>query len=233
MCGRFTLRASPRVIAEQFELFETPEFAARYNIAPSQSVAAVRRTAGAIVQRELVLLQWGLIPAWADDPSIGNRLINARAETAAQKPAFRHALARRRCLIVADGFYEWQGTGRSKQPYLIRLPDDRPFAFAGLWESWEGPAHSYLESCTILTTEANAVVRPIHDRMPVIVAPADYGRWLDLHVQDAAQLTDLLRPFSSDTLEAIRVSPWVNSPAHEGPQCIAPWSVQRGLDLGQ
>jgi putative SOS response-associated peptidase YedK len=133
---------------------------------------------------------------------------------------------------VADGFYEWQGTGRSKQPYLIRLPDDRPFAFAGLWESWEGPAHAHLESCTILTTEANAVVRPIHDRMPVIVAPADYGRWLDPHVQDAAQLTDLLRPFTSDTLEAIRVSPWVNSPVHEGPQCLAPWGVQRGLDLG-
>jgi putative SOS response-associated peptidase YedK len=230
MCGRFTLRASPRVIAGQFDLFETPEFTARYNIAPSQAVAAVRTRGEALPPgRELVFLRWGLIPAWADDPSIGNRLINARAETVAQKPTFRHAFARRRCLIVADGFYEWQGRGRGKQPYLIQLRDGGPFAFAGLWEAWEGAGHAYVESCTILTTEANALVRPLHDRMPVIVAPADYGLWLDPQLQDAARLTELLRPFASDALEAFRVSSRVNSPTHEGPECVAPAEGQRGL----
>jgi putative SOS response-associated peptidase YedK len=231
MCGRFTLRASPRVIAEQFELFESPDFEPRYNIAPSQAVAAVRvQVEVEPPRRELVFLRWGLIPSWADDASIGNRLINARAETASVKPAFRQAFARRRCLIVADGFYEWQKQGRERRPYWIRMRDDRPFAFAGLWEAWEGADHSYVESCTVLTTEANELMRALHDRMPVIVAPADYGRWLS-PASHTSELAALLRPFPSEPLEAIRVGPRVNRPAHEGPDCIAPWEEQRGLEF--
>lgn len=223
MCGRFTLRASPGVIAEQFGLFEAPDFAARYNIAPSQPVPVVRlRPADPEGRRELVLLRWGLVPSWADDPSIGNRLINARAESAARKPAFRKAFVRRRCLVVADGFYEWQGVGRSKRPYLIRMRDERPFAFAGLWESWDGADHSHIESCTILTTEANALVRPLHDRMPVVIAPEDYARWLDASDEAAERAGALLRPFAAEPMVAIPVSTRVNNPAHEDPGCIAP-----------
>lgn len=221
MCGRFTLRAPASVIAEEFGLFDVAPFDARYNIAPTQPVAVVRRTAqSAVPARELAWLRWGLIPSWADDPSIGNRLINARSETVAEKPAFRVALRRRRCLVVADGFYEWQKSGKRRQPYFIRLRNDRPFGFAGLWESWEGPDHSALESCTLLTTDANDLVRPIHDRMPVIVPPEGYDLWLDPAVEDPKRLEPLLRPYASEAMVAQPVSPVVNSPTHEGPQCI-------------
>lgn len=227
MCGRFTLRAPASVVAEQFSIFEISPWKARYNIAPSQPVAAVRMAgAGAKTtsRRELALLRWGLIPSWASDPAIGNRLINARAETAAAKPAFRTPFRRRRCLVVADGFYEWQRAGKRKVPHLVRLRDDRPFAFAGLWDLWEGPDHSVIESCTLLTTEANDVVRPIHDRMPVILAPADYDRWLDPAVGDSEELAALLRPYPSDQMTAYAVSPLVNSPANDEPGCVEPVS---------
>jgi len=175
MCGRFTLRAPASVVAEQFALFDVEPFTPRFNIAPSQSVAVVRITpAAAEATRELAWLRWGLVPSWADDPAIGNRLINARAETAHQKPAFRAAFRRRRCLVPADGFYERRRTGSGKQPYFFRLRDDRPFAFAGLWESWEGVDNSAVESCTLLTTEPNELMRPIHNRMPVILPAASY-----------------------------------------------------------
>jgi putative SOS response-associated peptidase YedK len=225
MCGRFTLRAPASVVAEQFSVFETTPWRARYNIAPSQPVAAVRlATAGAkaMAGRELVWFRWGLIPSWASDPAIGNRLINARAETAAAKPAFRAALRQRHCLVVADGFYEWQPAGKRKVPHLIRMCDDRPFGFAGLWEAWEGPNHSAVESCTLLTTEANDVVRPIHDRMPVIIAPSDYDRWLDPAVTSAERLVPLLRPYPSDQMTAYAVSPLVNSPTNDDPRCVEP-----------
>ena len=252
MCGRFTLRAPVSVVAEQFALLDVPPFTPRYNIAPTQPVAVIRPRSvpplpspvsaegpGARASspasgegsdggvsgpspRELVWLRWGLIPSWARDPAIGNRLINARAETVGEKPAFRAALRRRRCLIAADGFYEWQRAGARKQPYFIRLRDDRPFAFAGLWESWEGADHSALETCTILTTDANEVMRPIHDRMPVILAPDDYARWLDPAIESPAPLAGLLRPYAADDLTASAVSPHVNSPAHEDPRCIEP-----------
>ena len=188
MCGRFTLRAPASVIAEQFSLFEVPWLKPRFNIAPTQPVPVVRMTPQqAAPQRQFVFLHWGLVPSWAKDPTIGNRMINARAETVADKPAFRTALRRRRCLIVADGFYEWQTAGKRRQPMFIHIRDDRPLAFAGLWESWEGADHSALESCTILTTAANDLVRPIHDRMPVIVAPEDYADWLDPAVQSPSR----------------------------------------------
>ena len=222
MCGRFTLRAPASVVAEQFALFDVAEFRPRFNIAPSQPVAVVRHVGdGPGPQRGLAWLRWGLIPSWASDPAIGNRLINARAETAAEKPAFRAALRRRRCLVAADGFYEWQRSGAGKQPYFFRMRDDRPFALAGLWESWEGPDGA-IESCTILTTEANAVVRPIHDRMPVILAPADCAPWLDPAVQTPEPLRPLLRPHPPEPMLAFAVSPYVNNPMHEDPRCIEP-----------
>lgn len=223
MCGRFTLRAPASVIAEQFSLFDLPSLSPRYNIAPTQTVAVVRQvgeSGGA--GRELVNLRWGLIPHWAKDPAIGNRMINARSESVAKKPAYRTALRRRRCLVAADGFYEWQPGGRRKQPYFIHMKDDRPFGFAGLWETWEGPENSYIESCTIITTDANALVAPIHDRMPVIVDPKDYGLWLDTSVQDPAPLLPLLRPFQGDLLVAEPVGTRVNSPANDDAACIAP-----------
>ncbi len=225
MCGRFTLRAPASVVAEQFSVFEISPWKARYNIAPSQPVAAVRMAgagAKATSQRELAWLRWGLIPSWASDPVIGNRLINARAETAAAKPAFRTPFRRRRCLVVADGFYEWQKAGKRKAPHLVRMRDDRPFAFAGLWDLWEGPDHSVVESCTLLTTEANDVVRPIHDRMPVILAPADYDRWLDPAIGGPEELAALLRPYPVDEMMAYPVSPLVNSPANDEPGCVEP-----------
>ena len=197
MCGRFTLRTPASAIAEQFSLLEVPDLQPRFNIAPTQPVAVVRvdsplplgEAQGArFAQRELVFLHWGLVPSWADDPKIGNRMINARAETAAEKPSFRTAMRRRRCLIVADGFYEWKTVAKRRQPMFIHLRDGRPFAFAGLWESWEGADHSALESCTILTTSANDLVRPIHDRMPVIIAPR--GLWAMARPGGAASRAD-------------------------------------------
>ena len=223
MCGRFTLRAPASLVAEQFTLFELPPFAPRFNIAPSQPVAVVRLApAQGQPQRELAWLRWGLIPSWAKDPAIGNRMINARAETVAEKPAYRAALRRRRCLLAADGFYEWQRTDGRKQPYFIHLCDDRPFAFAGLWEAWEGPDDSYIESCTLLTTEPNELIRPIHNRMPVILAPDDYEPWLDPAVQKPEPLVPLLRPYPSDEMAAHPVSTLVNSPTNDDPKCIEP-----------
>jgi putative SOS response-associated peptidase YedK len=221
MCGRFTLRTSATVIADQFAVFEVPPFTARFNIAPTQSVPAIRlEPERPEPRRELVWLRWGLIPGWAQDASIGSRLINARAETVASKPAFRAALRRRRCLLVADGFYEWQAAGRSKQAYFIHFHDDRPFAFAGLWEAWESPQHAAIETCTLLTTDANELIRPIHDRMPVILPPEAYRSWLDPAIQDPRQLMPLMASYPSDPMEAYPVGSLVNSPAHDTPQCI-------------
>ena len=221
MCGRFTLRAPASVVAAQFGLFEMPPFTPRFNIAPTQPVAVVRRSsAKAEPQRELVWLRWGLIPSWAKDPAIGNRMINARAETVAQKPSYRAAFRRRRCLVVADGFYEWARGGKPRQPYFIRMRDDRPFAFAGLWESWQGPDEGPIESCTLLTTEPNSLLEPIHNRMPVILAEGDYARWLDPALQRPDALAPLLRPFSCEGMTAEKISTYVNSPAHDDPRCI-------------
>lgn len=223
MCGRFTLRAPAAVVAEHFALWETPELEPRFNVAPSQPVPVVRlRAEGPAARRELVQLSWGLVPYWAADPAVGRRLINARAETAAEKPAFRAAMRRRRCLVAADGFYEWRRTGPRKQPYFIRFRDDRPFGFAGLWESWEGPDHATVESCTLLTTEPNALLRPIHNRMPVILPPEAYAAWLDPAVEDPRVLAPLLVPCAPEAMEACAVGTWVNSPEHDDPECIRP-----------
>lgn len=221
MCGRFTLTTPIETLVETFQLSSVPEDSApRYNIAPTQSVAAVLTDEEE--HRHLAWLRWGLIPAWAKDPSIGNRMINARAETMAEKPAFRVALQRRRCLVLADGFYEWQRVEGGKQPIYIRMADGRPFAFAGLWERWRASDGSSLDSCTILTTGPNELVRPIHDRMPVILPPEAYDLWLDPTVRSAEPLLPLLRPYRAGVMTAFPVSPLVNNPANDDPRCIEP-----------
>lgn len=227
MCGRFTLTDPDQALTVQFNLPSIPGLAPRYNIAPTQPVAAVREGSDG---REGVLLRWGLIPFWARDVSIGARLINARSETAAEKPAFRAAFRRRRCLVVADGFYEWQKANGGKQPFFLRLREARPFAFAGLWEQWQGDEGPAIESCTLLTTEPNDLIRPLHNRMPVILSPRDYDLWLDLQVQQPDRLEPLLRPYPAAEMEAHAVGRWVNNPAHDDPRCIEP--LPSGLELG-
>jgi putative SOS response-associated peptidase YedK len=224
MCGRFSLRArNAEILAEYFGIVDVPLLKPRYNIAPSQPVPVVRlKPDESKPKREMVLMRWGLIPSWAKDAAIGNRMINARAESLAEKPAFRAALRRRRCLVAADGFYEWQEIERKKQPYFIRFRDDRPFAFAGLWESWEGPDHAAIESCTIITTAANKLLRPIHERMPVILAPDAYKVWFDTAVENMDTITGLLVPFSSKEMEAYPVDTLVNKATHDEPGCVNP-----------
>jgi putative SOS response-associated peptidase YedK len=221
MCGRFTLIAGGEPIAELFQLEAVPALTARYNIAPSQPVAVVRQLVPG-APRQLDMVRWGLIPSWSADLSIGNRLINARSETVADKPSFRAAMRQRRCLVPADGFFEWQAQGRKKQPFLFRRRDGGLFAIAELWECWQGPDEKVIESCTLLTTEANEVVRPIHDRMPVLVNPADYSSWLDPGQKKAEPLLPLLRPCPASDLSATEVSSRVNDPRCDGPECIAP-----------
>jgi putative SOS response-associated peptidase YedK len=220
MCGRFTLRTPNAVLLETFQLDSAPELSPRYNIAPTQSVPVVR--ADEHRQRELVGMRWGLVPSWAKDPSIGNRMINARSETVSEKPSFRAAWKRRRCLIVADGFYEWQKVGSGKQPYFIHRRDDRPFAFAGLWEHWL-QAEVSLETCTILTTAASKLLQTIHDRSPVILPPEEYDGWLDPESPDLERLAELLVPSCNEPDFVVEpVSTRVNNSRYDRPDCIEP-----------
>ena len=219
MCGRFLQTTSGAVLAARFQLATPPGLAPRYNVAPSQPVGAIRIAADG--SREWVRLRWGLIPAWAPEPRTAYSTINARAETAAEKPTYRQAFRRRRCLIPADGFYEWRKVDARKQPYCIAPADGQPFAFAGLWERWERDGR-VLESGTILVTQANALLASIHDRMPVILDPADEARWLDPALTDPAALRPLLVPCPPERLRLWPVSPAVNHPRHEGPDLMAP-----------
>jgi putative SOS response-associated peptidase YedK len=221
MCGRFTLFEPDKVLSREFGVSGFPALSPRYNIAPSQPVATVRSAPGGI-GRELALLRWGLIPSWSKDPAIGNRLINARAETVREKPSFRNAFKRHRCLIPASGFYEWLRWERGKQPYFVRMCDSHTFAFAGLWDRWESPDEGVIETCAILTTAANAVLAPIHDRMPVIVPSGEYDRWLDPSPKDPDSLTSLLVPFPPEEMVAYPVNPRVNAPSTDDLGCIAP-----------
>jgi putative SOS response-associated peptidase YedK len=218
MCGRYTLRKPAKQIAEAFAVSNELPLEAHFNIAPTQTVAAIR-VDPQDQQRHLTMLRWGLVPAWADDPAIGNRTINARSETVATKPSFRTAFRRRRCLIPADGFYEWQKQGTKKQPYLIGVGDGDLFAFARLWEEWERQGE-LIESCTILMTEANQLMRPIHERMPVILCPADYDLWLDPQTQDSSKVQPLLRPYPETGMFAWPVSSWVNNARHDDSGCV-------------
>jgi putative SOS response-associated peptidase YedK len=219
MCARFTLFASGDDLTEAFQLAEVPTLFPRYNIAPTQPVAVVRSSPEGA--REFRLLRWGLVPSWAQDLSIGNRLLNARSETVADKPAFRAAFRQRRCLVPADGFYEWETVAGKKLPLHFRLTQGGVFAFAGLWERWRAPGGQDVESCTVLTTEANDLVRPVHDRMPVILAPREHAAWLDAR-QDPQRLQCLLRPYPAGEMKAVPLAPRVNSPRCEGPACLEP-----------
>ncbi|MEO7793484.1 MAG: SOS response-associated peptidase [Thermoanaerobaculia bacterium] len=225
MCGRYVLTTPGEVLAQIFETSSPPEevlkaIVPRYNISPTQQVPIVRSAAAPAATRELALVQWGLVPHWAKDRAIGNNLINARAETAAEKPSFRDAMKRRRCLIPADGFYEWQKLGKGKQPFLLRLRDGSTFAFAGLWSQWKYPESGVpLETCAILTTTPNELTATVHDRMPVILPPATWKRWLD-DAPPSTPFTDLFVPYSADLMEGYPVSRVVNSPAHDGPDCV-------------
>ena len=219
MCGRYTLTCRPDVVAEEFRLEEIPDLHPRYNVAPSQGVACVR--AGLHVRkREAVILRWGLIPSWARDPAIGMKLINARAETVAEKPSFQKPFRERRCLVLADGYYEWKREGTRKQPYYIRLKNERPFAFAGLWSRWNSEDGKTIESCAILTTKPNERVASIHDRMPVILQPVAYEPWLDPGVQDTTRLVPFLTPYPADAMIAAPVSRRVNDPRVDDARCL-------------
>lgn len=221
MCGRFALTASPEAIQAAFPGYEVPrQLAPRYNIAPTQPVAVISNTGSQAVD----VFVWGLIPSWAQDPSIGNRMINARAESLAEKPAYRNAYRRRRCLVLTDGFYEWRKEPgqKAKTPMYIHLKSGGVFAFAGLWEVWNSPLGDPVYSCTVITTGPNTLMQPIHDRMPVILAPADYDRWLAPEERRPEQLADLLKPYPVEDMEAFAVSPLVNSPVNDSAQCIEP-----------
>jgi putative SOS response-associated peptidase YedK len=221
MCGRFTLFSSEEALAKAFGAALPPDFAPRYNIAPAQPVAVVR-TPPEGRGRELTHLHWGLIPSWAKDPAIGSRLINARAETVADRPAFRSALRYRRCLIPADGFYEWLRSTGGRRPFFIRMRDGSPFAFAGLWDRWEGADGSVIESCALITTEANELVAKIHDRMPAIVPPDRYDLWLDRTVQKPDAVKSLLSPYPADAMAAHPVSTAVNNARVDDRRLIEP-----------
>lgn len=213
MCGRFALYADYKVILERFSIeqasFDENEYEPSYNIAPSQLIAAVVSDGN---KNRLGKLKWGLIPPWAKDAKIGYKMINARAETAAEKPSFRNAFKKKRCLIIADSFYEWRKEEEGKTPMLIKMKSEEPFAFAGLWESWESPEGEPIHSCSILTTKPNGVMASIHDRMPVILSKEAEKIWLDPNVQDIEMLESVLKPYEDGEMEAYQVSEEVNSP---------------------
>lgn len=219
MCGRYELHTHPAAIALAFGLPHPPAIAPRYNIAPMQDVPVVRKTRSG--ERELAQVRWGLVPRWAKDASIGARMINARAETLAEKPAFRTALRRHRCLLPANGFYEWRAIpGAGKQPYHIGMRDGEPFALGGLTERWLSPDGEVLDTCAIVTTQANALLTPLHDRMPLVIAPSSYERWLDVAADD--DVTDLLMPFPADAMAYYPVSTRVNAVRNDDASIIEP-----------
>jgi putative SOS response-associated peptidase YedK len=220
MCGRYAFFSPAEAVKRIFALDDVPALEPRYNIAPTQDVAAVRT--GEEGARAFSMLHWGLVPKWAKERAIGNRMINARSETLAEKPSFRDAFRKRRCLVLADGWYEWQVAAGGKQPWFIRRKDARPFAFAGLWERWQDPAAgTTLESCTIVTTDAAESIRKIHERMPVVLEETDWDRWTDTAFSDTGMLSELLKPFDPQALEAWPVSRAVNAPKNQGPGLIA------------
>ncbi len=221
MCGRFTLTTTGETVAEWFELADPLVLTPRYNIAPSQPVAVVREEGGRVLEAR----RWGLIPSWAKDPRIGNKMINARAETLLERPAYRQAFRQRRCLIPADGFYEWRRNAAGRQAFYIRDREHPVFGMAGLWEEWRDPAGKRVGSCTIITTEANPAVASVHDRMPVILRPADYGAWLDPACREPEKLETLLKPWPGDRTHLSPVSDHVNNPAHEDARCSEPVEV--------
>ncbi len=221
MCGRYALIASAPRLARLLGLLDVPELPARYNIAPSQSAPVVVRRAETS-RPELILMRWGLVPSWAKKPGTDYRLINAKAETLAERPAFRNAYRRRRCLIPASGFYEWKKSADRKQPYYIAMESGEPLVFAGLWERWRSPDDEIIESFAIITTEPNALVSAIHTRMPAILEEQAYHAWLAPNNQDLATLQPLLGPYIEKPMVAVPVSSHANSPHNDDPRCIEP-----------
>jgi putative SOS response-associated peptidase YedK len=223
MCGRYVITSAPAAIRALFGYPEQPNFPPRYNVAPTQPIPIVRLAEG---QRHFALMRWGLIPAWVKDPKGFSLLINARAESVLDKPAFRNAMRRRRCLIPADGFYEWRETGGRKQAFFVRRRDGSPFAFAGLCETWTGPNGEELDTAAIVTTTANRTLSVIHDRMPVILPDKAFDLWLDCAKVDAETAAALLLPARDDALEAYQISPAVNRVANDTAALIAPYVEQ-------
>jgi putative SOS response-associated peptidase YedK len=221
MCGRFAFYSPHEAVARLFGVADAPAIEARYNIAPTQFVAAVR--AAEDQRRAVSMLHWGLVPAWAKEKSIGARMINARAETLREKPSFRSAYRRRRCLVLADGYYEWQRSGTVKQPWYMSFADGEPFGMAGLWEAWRDPATGQpLESCCLVTTSPAPAVAHVHDRMPVIVPASAYAEWLDPRNGDVERLDRLLVPWAGGGLEARAVGRRVNDARNQGPDLVEP-----------
>ncbi len=220
MCGRFVSVSPFYLVAEAFGLAGGPQdLRPSFNISPGQFISAVVREGG---RNRLARFRWGLIPSWAKDPAIGNRLINARAESLAEKPAFRDALRSRRCLVIADGFYEWRKSGRERIPHYVRLRAGGPFGLAGLFETWVSPAGESLQTCTIITTQPNELLKPVHDRMPAIIPKDRETLWLDPALRDARRLLSLLQPYPPGEMEIHQVSRLVNSPGNDAPDLIAP-----------
>jgi putative SOS response-associated peptidase YedK len=222
MCGRYRLSRRKQIIEEHFDAVSGEEdWGPRYNIAPTQPIPVIRQNPKEPV-REFSLMRWGLVPSWAKDASGAAGMINARSETAATKPAFRDPLKFRRCLIPADGFYEWMRTGKAKQPYCFEVSDGELFAFAGLWDRWKDPSGNWIKTCSILTTIPNAVTSTVHDRMPVILDPDSYDLWLDPGMQDVAAASELLNPDDARLMRCHPVSTRINHVANDDEECSAP-----------
>jgi putative SOS response-associated peptidase YedK len=221
VCGRFTSLLSPELLETIFGVKPpVAMLAPRYNIAPTQNILILRENESR--NREYAEARWGLVPHWAKDITIGNKLINARCETVAEKPSFRNAIKHRRCIIPTSGFYEWKTIPSGKQPHYITLKAGDPLCFAGIWESWHDPDGVILESCALLTTDANLLMATIHERMPVILQPSDFNLWLDRSITDPPRLQHLYRPFPDDQMQEWPVSTFVNSPAHNSIECLQP-----------
>jgi putative SOS response-associated peptidase YedK len=221
MCGRYRLSRRKQIIEEHFDSISGEEdWTPRYNVAPTQPIPIIRQNPKEPV-RELSLVRWGLIPSWAKDSSGAALMINARSETASTKPAFRDALINRRCLVPADGFYEWKKTGKTKQPYCFEINDGALFAFAGIWERWRDPSGNWIKTCAILTTTPNAVTSAVHDRMPVILDPGDYDLWLDPGMKNVGAVSELLKPCDARLLRSYPVSTRVNHVANDDEACAA------------
>jgi putative SOS response-associated peptidase YedK len=219
MCGRYVITSAPEAIRALFRYWEQPDFPPRYNVAPTQPVPIVRLAAGV---RSLALVRWGFVPAWVKDPRNFTLLVNARGESVSERAAFRNAMARRRCLFPADGFYEWKAGGEKSRPYFVRPRGGGPIAFAGLWETWMGPNGEEVETACILTTAANRLLAPIHDRMPVVIAPEAFDLWLNCAEVDATTAAALIAPAPEDLFEAYEISTAVNRAANDSPDLIAP-----------
>jgi putative SOS response-associated peptidase YedK len=219
MCGRYTLTASPEVLRALFAYAERVNFPPRYNIAPTQPIGVVRLVEG---KRQFALVRWGLLPSWVKDPKGFSLVFNARGESVLDKPAFRNAMKRRRCLIPADGFYEWQNAGERKRPFYVHAKSGAPLAFAGLWETWTGPNGEELDTAAIFTTHANKALAPIHERMPVIVPPEAFGLWLNSNEVDAITAAALIAPAPDGMLDAYEISTAVNRTANDNAKLIEP-----------